>query len=324
LIALVLAVALSASVAPAARAGDDGVTAFRDKLYDVAFVSPREAWVVGYPGLVLHTTDAGATWERVKVPAAEALFAVDFPDPAHGWIVGRSGTILATENGGKTWELQQNDSTEHLFAVDFIDARRGWAAGNFGTILRTEDGGKTWQSQVLEPMTSAGIYSIFFQDANRGWLVGEYPIWEAQLEEDVEASSISNMFRTDDGGTTWHKVSTKVSYTLYDIAFTDEDTGWAVGSRGILIATTDGGLSWEKILTDTESHLLNIAQAKDRLWIAGADGTLLVVEGGTPRLVPLRIYTWFSAVSFGDPAHGLLVGGRGTVLRTDDGGKTWK
>lgn len=306
------------------QAKQGGVTAFRDKIYDVTFVSGSEAWVVGYPGFVLHTTDAGASWTKVDVPTKDALFSVDFVDQMHGWIVGRSGIILATVDGGKTWKVQTSGITEPLFSVDFIDAQRGWAAGNFGVILSTADGGQTWTSQILEQMSSAGIHSIFFQDENRGWLVGEYPIWESQLEEGVEASSIANMFRTTDGGKTWQGVYTGVPYTLYDVVFVDENTGWAVGSKGILLKTVDGGASWTRISTDVNSHLLDIAVVGEKVWIAGTDGTLMVVEKDVPRLIPLRIYTWFSAIAFGEAKSGLLVGGKGTLLRTDDGGNAWK
>jgi len=321
----ILVVPLLFLAAPAG-AGDtgNGLTAFRDKLYDVRYVSPQEAWVVGFPGMLLHSTDAGSSWEKVEVPTSEALFAMDFVDRNHGWIVGRNGTILTTADGGKTWSLQTSNTTEPLFSVDFIDASKGWAVGNFGTIVHTADGGRTWTAEVLEAMTSAGIHSVFFHDAYHGWLVGEYPIWEAQLEEDVESSSISNMFRTDDGGKTWQCVMTGIPYTLYDVAFSGDGTGWAVGSKGILIASEDGGATWKQIPTDKQSHLLRIALQKDNVWIVGAGGTLMVVDNHTPRAIALPIYTWFSSVSFGDASHGLLVGGRGTLMVTNDGGKTWK
>lgn len=58
-------------------------------LDDVHMVSPLEGWAVGGFGLILHTTDGGATWESQTSGTYEALSAVYFLDAQKGWASSR-------------------------------------------------------------------------------------------------------------------------------------------------------------------------------------------------------------------------------------------
>lgn len=54
------------------------------------------------PGVIIATSNGGATWVKQRSGTSENLNAVTFTDATHGWAVGESGTILATTNGGAT------------------------------------------------------------------------------------------------------------------------------------------------------------------------------------------------------------------------------
>lgn len=297
--------------------------AFRDKLYDAQFISPTEVFVVGYPGLILHSTDAGVTWKRLILHESEPFFAIDFADEKHGWIVGRSGLIFATVDGGKTWNQQESGIKEGLYDVDFIDAQRGMAVGNFGTILRTDDGGTTWNATVLEMMQSAAINGLQMRDSQTAFVVGEYPIWETELAEEITTEDISSMWRTDDGGETWSRVGGVMPKTLYFIHFVNDQAGFAGGIAGTLGKTEDGGETWKTLATPHDNLLVNIAQMGNDLFIAGTEGVVLKVRGDSVAKLDTKLFTWLCGIDFGDKDHGVLVGARGTVMYTADGGKTW-
>jgi photosystem II stability/assembly factor-like uncharacterized protein len=38
----------------------------------------------------------------------------------------------------------------------------------------------------------------------------------------------------------------------------------------------------------------------------------------------MQVYTWLRSVNFADAQNGWMVGGFGTILRTSDGGKSWR
>lgn len=323
LLALVAWALAEAAEETAAAEQNAPAVAFRDKIYDVMFIGESEAWAVGYPGLLLHSLDGGVSWQRQNGLTDQALFALDFIGDK-GWVVGRGGTLLTTVDGGKTWKKQEPLCSQPLFDVDFVDENHGWAVGNFGSLAITVDGGKTWDVREFEPMVNAAINAVYFISPTEGWLAGDYPLWDAALDEEVTAETISNLFHTTDGGQTWQLVKTDVSYALYDVLFTDNQTGWIVGSKGNLLKTTDGGETWTPLASQTKSHLFSLYQAGDTMWIAGADGVLLQVKNGQVSRVKSGAFTWLSAVAFSGEQRGIVVGGRGTILSTNDAGQSWQ
>jgi photosystem II stability/assembly factor-like uncharacterized protein len=73
-----------------------------NQLNGISMVSATTGWVVGSNagGLVLVTTNGGATWTAQASGSAQALNAVYFTDPLRGWAVGAAGRIIHTTHGG--------------------------------------------------------------------------------------------------------------------------------------------------------------------------------------------------------------------------------
>jgi photosystem II stability/assembly factor-like uncharacterized protein len=70
----------------------------------VHFVSPTEGWACGRSGTIIHTTDAGTTWDLQVSGVDTTLFDIDFAGNQMGMAVGAGGTVLRTKDGGQTWE----------------------------------------------------------------------------------------------------------------------------------------------------------------------------------------------------------------------------
>lgn len=81
---------------------------------------------------------------------------------------------------------------------------------------------------------------------------------------------------------------------LTDVWFRDADTGWAVGERGLVLQTHNGGETWSPQPTGFSGRLERLSLAGDRGWIAGWE------------VVPLTGET------------------SGVLLRTQDGGRSWR
>jgi len=126
---------------------------------------------VGEGGVILATTDGGATWSAQSSRTTEDLNDVTFSDATHGWAVGVWGAILATTDGGATWREQSSGSTAELAAITFTDATHGWAVGTEGAILVTTNGGATWSAQS-GGTTKQLLMAVAFTDATHGWAVG--------------------------------------------------------------------------------------------------------------------------------------------------------
>ena len=84
------------------------------QLNSVQFTSRTEGWAAGNEGetgqhkrkpIVLHTTDGGKNWDRVKVaedePFVQELY---FTNSTNGWLLSRDN-VYRTADGGKTWGI---------------------------------------------------------------------------------------------------------------------------------------------------------------------------------------------------------------------------
>lgn len=298
-------------------------TAVHENFYGVAVVD-HQAWVVGYYGTIIHSKDRGQSWEVQSTPTQSALFTVRFLNPLNGWISGSYGTVLRTTDAGTTWRSQRTGTTEHLFGSYWLDESHGGMVGSRGTTVRTDDGGRSWTSAIVPgDFTLSGVE---FTSSARGWMVGEFGV----------------IFHTSDGGKNWLKQKSPVevsfssgaSQNLFGLVFRKPTEGYTFGLDGVVLKTTDGK-RWEVVRqpenanrsNGASNHLFAAAAFRDRISIVGERGTLLQsvpdsgnwhrVDARTPRLS-------LNGIAFGQDGFGLAVGNRGVVLRTDDGGETWK
>lgn len=99
---------------------------------------------------------------------------------------------------------------------------------------------------------------------------------------------------------------------LHDVHFKDNQNGLVVGDNGLVLETADGGKTWTKKEINTRPP--GAAQAQGRP--QGTGGAPPPGFGGGGVATLYNIY-------FVDEKVGYLTGARGTILKTDDGGKTW-
>lgn len=310
--------------------------AHRDRLYD-AVAHGSELFVVGHPGLLLHSTDQGKTFRRVPLPTKDALFAVAFNAAGVGAIVGRSGLVLVSRDKGRSWtkvtaKAEGEEEAAHLFAVEVLPDGVIVAVGEFGAIMRSEDGGKSWTRQpysAARPKSAeelaqseqrarisieeenegaideARLTGVRFAD-QRGFIVGEFGL----------------VLVSEDGGKSWNRQNSQAELLLFDLSLVSRDHVVAVGSEGTVIETKDGGTTWSAIDAGTHEHLYGIAAQGDRFVVSGAGGIVLRRAPGKEALdvIHTDVHTWLTSVAFSDANTGIIVGGRGYVLRTTDGG----
>jgi photosystem II stability/assembly factor-like uncharacterized protein len=171
----------------------------------VFFVDAQNGWIVGgdtdddlESGLLLRTTDGGATWTQVPVDTKQTLTDVFFVDAQRGWLVGATeddasggagpSQILATDDGGATWRPQAKVPAS-LYAVRFADASHGWAVGSDWKIMRTTDGGATWSEQSVQERSAGqtltardlgrdSFFAFVLPKAGHGWAISDVGLAE--------------------------------------------------------------------------------------------------------------------------------------------------
>jgi photosystem II stability/assembly factor-like uncharacterized protein len=237
------------------RTTDDGKTwtlvhtnPDKDGFYDaMAFWDEKHGAVVGDPVagrfVTPLTSDGGLTWappppgSMSEAFKGEGAFAASgtcltvLKGTLQGWFVtggARMSRVFRTFDRGRSWSSAPNplpagNASSGLFSVAFLDAKTGFAVGgNYkeptlaslnGT--RSEDGGRTWKPA---PVSESGFFSaVVTVPGARARLVAVGPTGTAV---------------TDDKGLTWRKID---AMPLNAVAFSDENTGWAIGPKGTIV-----------------------------------------------------------------------------------------
>src|SRR5437870_11245122 len=172
---------------------------------------------------------------------------------------------------------------QSLFGACFPTDRDGWMVGELGRIFHTSDGGTTWERQ--DAGTERPFLALSCLDARTAWIAGKEGI----------------VYGTTDGGATWSEAKTGSSRHVFSLQFAMPARGHGAGDFGTMIHTEDGGRTWSVAHVGPEVGLP--ASALD--------------TGVDPGDVNLY------AISYADPDHVWVVGEFGTIMASDDGGRTF-
>jgi photosystem II stability/assembly factor-like uncharacterized protein len=310
--------------------------------------------------LLLGTTDGGDTWAPIAIPSANQLNDIEFADANVGAIVGNAGTLFTTSDGGLTWQQQTVDTTADLHGVTFDGAGTlvvmGGDYANQGIILISHDGGATWSTQTFD----RSIEGVAFGDTDTGTAVGYAGAmlhttdggqsWLGQQESvspnmlfgvafvdpriGTAVGDIGTIVRTKDGGASWRAQASGTSLPLLGVAAVDDEELMAVGgdiltAEHVIVGTIDGGTTWtDRTPPDLLVPMLAIAcPASGTCTAVGECGKIVHTDDGgttwtTQRDADCTTLLPLQGVAFSDTEHGIAVG-RGSILRTADGGAQW-
>ena len=330
---------------------------------DIEMRSEELGWAVS-GGRIYKTVDGGKNWNEIAT--VSYLEQVSSADDSHLWGSGLYGALYSSNDGGTTWTPEHRGIIASLNDLFWLDQKTGFAAGDT-LLLKTRDEGMSWQALPIRAPYQDHInaHAVWFADSHRGWVGVERSggwgslllttdggeTWQIQLdsvnrifclffsgESTGWASSGNKVYRTTDGGATWHGGGYATNPgEIESLFFTSRDSGWAGGYLG-LAHTTDGGLSWTTVpsagvvgLYVKGMHFVSPLVG----WVVGYSGNdgyiFRTMDGGNSwqgqphPTAPL--YTWPLGVTFVDENRGWVVGqsyARGIAFRTTDGGAHWE
>jgi len=269
--------------------------ASRTLLLDVAARGDGSLVAVGTYGVIIVSDDEGQSWTQASVPASVALTGVHFPTPEKGWAVGHDGLILHSGDGGMSWQKQLDG---HQLNEQIMAV-----AERIVEQQRVE-------LEALQAEEEPDEYAI--EDA-------EFMLEEAEfmLEGAMDDTSAGPV------------------RPLLDVWFQNENTGFVLGSYGMLIHTDDGGQTWELVSDQMDNaeafHLNQIVPAPDgNLYIAGESGYVYrSADGGHSwdSLEPGYEGSFYGVVVVPGEADNyelLAYGLRGNLFSSTDKGETWE
>jgi photosystem II stability/assembly factor-like uncharacterized protein len=222
--------------------------------------------------------------------------------------VGQRGHILYSDDAGQQWQQANVPVSSDLNAVYFPSPEQGWVVGNDGVILHSSDAGVTWKKQLDGREIGALLVKHYAALANAEPTNEQWPLLVADGQRLVEEGA---------------------DKPLLDVWFADDKVGYVVGVFNLILRTENGGQSWTPFQDRTDNpqnfHLNAITSTGDALYIVGEQGLVLKWDDAQQRFGALSTPyqgSFFGVV--GKPGEVVVYGLRGNVLRSTDGGLSWK
>lgn len=271
----------------------------------LAIASENTILATCFNGDATITTDGGYNWtypDNQLIGGKGTLYTADFANENLGLVGGYHGDLFRTTDGGQTWQAIANpmfDEGKSIYAIRFVDNDLVFAAGSKGYIMKSEDGGQTWE--LVPNSETSSVYDIWpvsskqiLAGASSGkLLVSTATLDSFYLKYDYGKMNLREIeFYGDNGvvvGTKGYIFHTTVANwdTLEEVfvepegddflatAFVNDTLVYAVGEHGKIYYSMDTGLTWTRDDSVTNVNLERIEYANGKLWVVGADGTIL-------------------------------------------------
>ncbi|WP_092206748.1 VPS10 domain-containing protein [Bizionia echini] len=339
-----------------------GPTVMSGRVTDLAVnpENPIEFYVAYASGGVWHTINNGSTFKPI-LDAANTQnvgdIAVHWPTRTIWVGTGENNSsrssyagigILKSIDNGDNWEHVGLSDSHHIGRIlihpDNPDIVIVGVTGHLYSsnaergIYKTTDGGKTWSNTLYVDDTS-GIIDVQSVPNNFNILFASSWTRDRKAWNFTGNGVNSAIYKSEDAGTTWKKVSAKTSG--FPTGISVGRIGLAVFDENLIYALHDSqfhrtdskeksetrGLTKNEFKTMSVEQLLNLEDKKlnDYLKTNGfqekyrADNVKQLVRSGTVKPIDLANYLEdANAMLFDTPVIGA------EVYKSEDGGKTWK
>lgn len=249
----------------------------------------NQAWAVGHDAIILHSSDAGKSWQQqhFQPELQKPLMDVLFFDDKHGIAIGAYGSFYRTEDGGQNWldelhieflhpddqaylnEIKEEDETFYLEELGAIsphlnrvsmDGERLLLAGEAGLLAFSDDLGRSWQQFEVD-------YAGSFFDI-RKTLAGET----------LAAGLRGHLFRFDPASFSWSDIPSCSQASLNSIVSVNPLTTMIVGNNGNVLKLTSNVPFIEDSMVENISKNNDFCVADQQISLSQTDNSKAVVN----------------------------------------------
>ena len=253
--------------------------------------------IVGDSGLILSSSDNGATWDNMTSGVSTNLASVAYGGGT--FVVGGNSGVILTSTNASTWISETSGGNSWSAVSDGVsDNLSGTAYGNdlhvisgvSGTILTSSDNGSSWTSQT------SGTSEI---------------IWDVTYDNNIFVSVSDNgLIYTSGDGTTWTPRTSGTSSPLRGVTY-GNSTFVAVGNAGKIYTSPDG-TTWTSRTSGTSNAFQQVVYGNSTFVAVGSSGTIYTSGDGT---------TWTSRTSGSSNALQQVAYGNNTFVVISNNGE---
>lgn len=266
---------------------------FLDKNTGYALAWVLDATPPNYYGTkILTTKNGGINWSVTMFPDSNVfLNTVFFRDSLNGYLAGSGGKLYYTSDGGADWLIAPIDSgIDFGFPVEkmiFYDENFGLAVGGAidiaGVVWKSTNGGRSWRTIVVgpEPINDLlffdknkaigvggdfeyGSSQINSSDMGSSWLYSEFQVfgiantivYRTPDEGWISLGIVDSFLVTTNGGNSWDLTGTPGQSSIYDMTFSNERNGWAVGRDGVILKFNSSLISVSDINSEVPKNFI--------------------------------------------------------------------
>jgi photosystem II stability/assembly factor-like uncharacterized protein len=224
--------------------------------------------------------------------------------------------FLITASCYSQWVTQ--NTTQYLQtinSINFVNENVGFAVGDSGTIIITVNGGLDWENRNLSSKINLNSVKLLtFSDI-------------------IICADSGKIYKSINSGTNWINVSSIVNKKMYNLYFSDANTGYCTGENYVL-KTTNAGSNWQNVLyrpgtTFFSSYFVNNLSG----WVSvskynNTPSVYKTLDGGitwdsavqtNPQFSLMKLFFINENTGWGSPA----IYNNYKLFKTTDGGKNW-
>jgi photosystem II stability/assembly factor-like uncharacterized protein len=182
----------------------------------------------------------------------------------------------------------------------------GWLVGSDGLMAAVETSGTLGEGYDLD--SDHDLLGIVCRGKDTAFVVGE----------------LGTFLRTFDAGETWEVIDLETTHTLRSVAAAGDDV--YVGGDGLLVRSPDRGTTWSSLPVDPSARWNAVAAGDGGTALAlSASGGVWRYDASVESFASVGEMAGSRVVALShDSVHAAVVGTGNTMLRSDDGGVSWR
>ncbi|MBY5951897.1 T9SS type A sorting domain-containing protein [Algoriphagus marincola] len=272
--------------------------------------------VAGANNALFRSVNSGTSFSKINLPAQgseRTIKKLSFkPGENTIYAVGQDGYSITSTNAGNSWALKLLGNRVDFYTLEFLSNTFAIAAGTEGKFFVTTN---AFRSVIERPIPDKiSILTADFWNGNYGFVAGEN----------------GNIYRTSNGGQSWTPLPIQTNQSLKGIHLFLPEFPYLSGQSGLIVRSSGtSGNSWELFqqeTTDTDQDINDLLGFDlQNAMTVGEGGYISISNNGSdwPRIESGTENDLYFTSQLSD-STAIVVGEKGTILKTGDLGRSWK